>query len=269
MNAVQTLNRISFYNDVTRNARYSFAEIIMAVNDAIFDFIDEKIGKPQNRTPENFQLIQLIREDIHTLITTANPTVTNGTVITNRYYSITPSHINFPADYYTFVTLNMLIDGYTDYSRPTTYNENGPLFKDSFRHPTNTKTYFNEDSTGLKIYRGVGGTVTSSTLEYLRNPVDFTIGTEANLITTGGTLTNALAYLATEISVYNGTTYTIGATITGTGAALTSGQVILTSNTVPIDLPSKTHEEIARRASVILLKNSGAYPSAQAVESQV
>lgn len=269
MNAILTLNRINFYNDVTRNARFSFAEINMAVQDAVFDFIDEKIGDPLSRSPENFQFIQLIREDIHTLISTANPSVTNGTVITNRYYSITPSHINFPADYYTFVTLNLLIDGYTDYSRPTTYNENGPLFKDSFRHPTNLKTYFNEDSTGLKIYRGVGGTVISSTLEYLRNPADFSVGTEANLITSGGTLTNLLAYIATEISVYNAVTYAIGATITGTGAALTSGQVILTSNTTPIDLPAKTHEEIARRASVILLKNVGNIPAAQSVESQV
>lgn len=263
MNPVVTLNRVNFYNDMTRNARFSFAEINQAVNDAIYDFIDEQLGDPLHRDPNNFQFTQMVRENLYNLIKTAALTPTNGTVITNRYYSVTPSHVNFPADYYSFLYLSCTIDGYTDYARPTTYNEKGPLLKDAFRHPTNLKTYFNEDSTGLVIFRGTGGTFSTTSLDYVRNTTDFTIGTESNLINAGGTLTNAVTYYATEISVYNGVTYAIGATITGTGAALTSGQVLPTSVTSPIDLPDKTHETICRNASKLLLGVTANFPQSQ------
>ena len=268
MNSVQTLNQVNFYNDVTRNARFSYAEITMAVNDAIYYFIDEQVGDPLHRDPQNLQFTQLIRENLSTLISTSVITPTNGTVITNRYYSSIPSAITQPATYYTFLTLMCLIDGYTTYARPTNFNEIGPLLQDSFKHPTNSKPYFNETSTGMTIYRGSGGTFTSATLDFIRLATAFSIGTESNLIAAGGTLTNALAYLATEISVYNAVTYAIGSTITGTGAALTSGQCILNSLTNPIDLPVKTHEEICRRASVILLTNIGNIPQAQAIDSE-
>ena len=269
MNSIATLNKINFYGDVTRNGRFTFAEINQAVNDATMAFIDEILGDPEQRTPNNFQLTQSIRTNLENLIKTATITPTNGTVIVNKYYSVTPSHINTPADYYDFIALNNLIDGFTDYSRPTNYSMKGPLFKDSFKHPTNAKTYFNEDATGLQIYRGVGGTYTSATLEYIRNTVDFTIGTEANLIGAGGALVNGLTYIATEISVQNAVTYAVGTSFVALGVLLTSGQVILSTNTSPIDLPAKIHSDICKRAATILLKVSGNIPQSQAVEAEV
>lgn len=272
MNAAQTLNRINFYNDVTRNGRFTFAEITMAVNDAIYYFIDEMVGDPEHRDPRNLQFTQLIRENLQTLITTATPSITTGTVITNRYYSTTPCTIAQPATYYTFLTLNCLIDGYTEYARPTNFNERGPLLSDSFKHPTNKKPYFNENATGLTIYRGVGGTFTSCTLEFIRQVVDFSIGTESNLISAGGTLITGSTYLATEICVQNGTTYVVGTSFVAAGinitTSLTSGQCILASLTTPIDLPTKTHEEICNRAAAILLKNIANVAQSQAIESE-
>lgn len=269
MNSIEVLNRINFYNDVTRNGRFTFAEINIAVQDVVQGFIDEKLGDPSKRSPEYFQAVQVIRDQLYSLIKTVNITPTNGAVITNRYYSVTPSHIDFPADYYDFVTLSPTIDGYTDYARPTTYNEKGPLFKDSFKHPTNIKTYFNEDATGLQIYRGVGGVFTTTTLEYIRNVVPFSVGTEANLIDAGaGVLTNGAVYIATEISVQNAITYPVGTAFTAVGTTLTSGQVILQANTVSIDLPDRDHDEICKRASVALLTVLGNYPASQAVQIQ-
>lgn len=270
MNAIQSLNAINTYADVSRNGRFYFSDINRVVNDNIQAFIDETLGDPEMRIPNNFQLTQSIRNNLRTLIKTAVISPTNGTVVTNKYYSITPSHINLPVDYYDFVTLNNLIDGFTDYSRPTTYNEKGPLFKDSYRHPTNIKTYFNEDATGLLIYRGVGGTFTSSTLEYIRTPVDFTIGTEANLINAGvGVLNNGLSYIATEISVQNSITYSIGTMFTAVGTNLTSGQVILTSLVSPIDLPEKVHSDICKSVAQTLLLISGNLPQSQALDQEI
>jgi hypothetical protein len=270
MNSIQAMTRADFYMDNTRGARYFFADYDKAFNDAIENYIVKTLGTEKQRDPENFQWNQAIRDSLYTLLKNASPSITNGTVITNRYYSATPSHINYPTDYRSFVSLNVLIDSYTDYSRPTTYNEIGPLLKDSFRHPTNKKTYYNEDATGHTIWRGVGGTFTSATLEYIKIPNTFTVGNESQLISPGGAvLVNGLSYIALEISVQNASTYQIGDQFTAIGTALTSGIVILASNTVAIDLPSPVHEEICKMAAEIMLLATANYQASQAVESQV
>lgn len=270
MNSVQTMNRVDFYNDSTRSGRFLFADYNKAVNDAIKTYVDIKLGDETQRDPKNFQWIQQIRDDLYTLLKIATISPTNGTVITNRYFSATPSHILYPTDYFGFVSLNTLIDGFTDYSVPTSYNEIGPLLKDSFRHPTNLKTYYNEDATGHTIWRGVGGTFTSATLEYLKQPLTFSIGSENQIISPGGAvLTNGLSYIAFEISVQNGITYQIGDQFTAVGTALTSGLVILSANTVSIDLPEKAHDDIAKMASAIMLKVTSNYPASEAVQKEI
>lgn len=269
MNAIQLKQRVDFYNNLTHNARFEFSEYNIAFNNAIQQFIDDKMGDEQQRMPENFQWIQSIRSDLYTLIKTSSPTLTDGSTVTNRYYSVKPTTFPFPTDYYDFILLQPVISGITSYSRPTDYNEIGPLMENSFEHPTNEKTYYNENSAGMTIWRGATGTVASATFTYIKQPAVFSIGTESNLINTGGTLTNALVYYATEISVYNAVTYAIGASITGTGAALTSGQVILSTNTVTTDLPERVQEDLCKKCSVVMLKNIGMYDEAAASESQL
>lgn len=270
MNTVEIMTRIDFYNDVTRNARFYFSDYNKAVNDAAQNYIEKRLGDEEQRKPDNFQWIQQIRDELFTLLKVATLSPTNGTVITNRYYSHTPSHVNYPTDYYGFVALNVLIDAYTDYSIPTDYNEIGPLLKDSFRHPTNLKTYYNEDATGLTIWRGVGGTFTSAALEYIKQPITFNMGSEDQLINPGGAvLTNGVSYIATEVSVQNAITYQIGTQFTATGTVLTSGQVIPFAATATLDLPEKAHSDICKAASEIMLLVTSNYPASQAVGQQV
>ena len=267
MNAIATYERITFYIDLPRTARFYRQQVNDAVNDAIREYIDEKMGDDENRNPENFQWVQTVRDELYTIIAEATPLITNGTVITNKYYSTTPSTVAFPTDYYTFVMLLCTIDSYTDYAIPTKYNELGPLFKNSFTHPTNEQFYYNEKSTGITVWRGVGGTFSSAQLTYIKIPTPYNCGYENQLLGASSLLTNTKEYYATEVSVYSGTTYQIGQTITGTGAALTSGQVIAASDTSPIALPEKTQEEIARRASKILLKSIGQPEQAAVIDS--
>jgi hypothetical protein len=270
MNSIQSMTRADFYLDVTRNGRFFFSDYNKAFRDAIRIFIEEKLGDEKERDPENFQWNQAIRDSLYNLIATNSPTITNGTVINTRYYSVTPSTFPLPTDYYAFVSLNVLIDSFTNYSRPTSFNELGPLIQDSFRHPTNQKTYYNETNVGFTVWRGTGGTFTSATLTYLRAPADFSVGAESQLIAPGGAvLTNGQSYIAVEISVQNSVTYQIGDQFTAVGTGLTSGLVILAANTVPIDLPPSTHEEIAKRAAEIMLLTTANYQASQAVESQV
>lgn len=253
MNSIQCKNKIDFYNNLSKAARYYRFEYDDAWNIATDQFLSARLGPASQRTPE---LYQQIRDDIYTLEKSAAVTFTPSTVLTNKYYSILPATGPYPADYRDFLLLMTLIDGYTTYARPTDYSKQGPLFENSFMHPTNDKPYFSYQTTGLSLFRENSGTLTSATLSYIKHPATFTIGLETQLINGGPavTLTNAAVYYATEESVYNGVTYIIGATITGSGAQiLTSGQVILASNTTPSDLPSKVHEELCLLTSKIML----------------
>ncbi len=259
MNAIQIKSKIDFYNNLSKSARFYRFEYDDAFNIATDQYLTARLGDASTRTPE---LFQQVRDELYTLVKTATVTFTPGTALTNRYYVVLPATGPAPTDYRDFMLLMCLIDGYTTYARPTTYNELGPLFENSFMHPTNEKPYFTYQTTGLSLYRENSGTLTSATLTYIKEPATFTIGLDTQLINGGPavTLTNAAVYYATEQSVYNGVTYIIGATITGSGAQLlTSGQVILASNTTTSDLPARAHEELCILTSKIMLGTTANY----------
>lgn len=266
MNAIASMLRSEFYLDVTRNARFPFSDFNKAFNDVIRVFIDQQFFGDK----AGFQMNQEVRSNLYTLIKSSSPAITTIGTVTTEYGSYTQNHVDFPADFYEFICAEPLIDGYKNYCRPTTYNELGPLLQNTFRKPTNKKTYYNEDSTGLTIYRGVGGVFTSINLEYIKEPAIFSVGTEANLISAGGAvLTNATVYIAVDDSVHNGITYLGGTQFTSVSTALTSGTVILASLTTPIELPDNVHEIINKMVSVLLLKTTSDYSKSQAVESEV
>lgn len=239
--------------DTTRNARFSFLDYAKAVNDAIQKFINDRFGDIEHNNPYTFEFTQAIRDELFTLIKTATPTVTNLSNKVNDYYTIGVSRITYPSDYYDLISWTTTIDSVETFARPTTYNELGPLCEDSLKYPTNKRTYYLEDATGYKFYRGTTGTLTVS-IEYLKTPATFSLGIDSNLIDEGvGVLTAGETYIATEISVHNLITYKPGDTFTVVAqTTLTSGQVILASNTTTCDLPAKTHETIAKMAAEIL-----------------
>lgn len=270
MNAIELKNRVDFYLDMTRVPRFTFAEYNIAVNDTIEKFVSEMVGDPNHRTPENVQWVQQIRDDLYTLVKNATgPTITNGTPITTEYYTAGVATFPNPTDYYAFLALSGIIASKTIPAYPTNYNEETELINDSFKHPTDTKIYYNENSSGFRVLKGTA-TLSSVNLTYIKTPATYSCGAETQLIdgVPAVTLTNLATYYATQVSVYNGVTYLVGATITGSGVQLlTSGQVILTSNTTPCDLPDRTHEEIAKRAAATMLLSTANYPAAQAVNS--
>lgn len=270
MNAIELKNRVDFYLDMSRAARFTFDEYNIAVNDTIEKFTSSTLGDPSQRTPDNFQWVQQLRDDLDTLIKEHAAVLTSGTAITTRYYTTGVTTFPFPTDYYGFVSLTAIISSKTIYGRPTNYNELGPLLEDSFRHPSDVKIYYNEKNRAFTIYRGSTAPA-SAILTYIKIPATYSCGSENQLIDGGPavTLTNGSVYYATELSVYNGVTYQIGATITGVAGLvyLTSGQVILASNTTACDLPPRTHEEIAKRAAATMLLTTANYPASQAVTS--
>ncbi len=252
MNAIQLLTRVQFYCDVTRNARYERYEIDTAVNDYMAMFIDqivENMAADENRTI-SFQSEQVITDKLYTLQKTQTAAPTADVAL-------------YPADYFMLTSLFPTIAGASPYARPTTQNKLGPLLDEAFDPPSDTMPFYLQQTTGFKIYHGTG-TITSVDLNYVKLPVTFTIGTDSQLINAGaGVLTNATSYIATEVSVHNGITYNVGTQFTSANTNLTSGQVILASNTVTCELPEKTHEEISKGAASLLLGVVTDFPKSQ------
>lgn len=267
MNSIELQSRIDFYNNLTSSARFTRQMYDIAVNDAMMEYIDEQFGDDDNADPKNFQWVQQIKDNLYTLIAATAPVVTPGVIITTPYSTVGTATFPNPADYKNLIYLQTTIGGITSYSRPTTFNEIGPLLQDSFKKPTNSKLYHIESSTGYTLYKGSTGTVTVVML-YLKIPATFTIGDESQIITSGGTLVNLSVYYATEISVYAGTTYYMGDSITGTGAVLTSGAVILASNTTTCALPPETHEKIAKLSSSKMLATISDIEQSAAIQNE-
>lgn len=238
MNAIQIANLADTYLDVTRNARFQRQEYDNAVNNAMTNFMDDILDDYKNKYKVSFQSNQTISDDLATLQKTQTAAPTANVAL-------------FPIDYYFLTSLFVTIGGSTTYCRPTNQNELGPLLEDTFRKPSDTKPYYLETSTGFRIYHG-SGTITSADLNYLKTPANFTIGTDQQLITSGGTLVAGSSYIAVDISVENSITYQIGTQFTAGTVTLTSGTVILASNTTTVDLPIKTHQQIAKMAAEIL-----------------
>ena len=251
MNAIQIDGRIEFYLDATRNARYGRLEKSGAVNDAIKKFIDDRFGDKENKNPYSFEFTQVVRDELFTLIKQGTPTVTNLANRTNDYYTIGISRITNPTDYYDLISWDTTIDGIQTFARPTIYNELGPLLEDSLKYPTNKRTYYLEDATGYRFYKGTTGTLTVN-IEYVKTPATFSMGTDNQLISPGNNLIFGLDYIAVEESVNNLITYQPGQLFTAGAINLVSGQVILASNTTTTDLPNKVHEIIAKMAADIL-----------------
>ncbi len=253
MNAIQVANKVTFYTNRTKGNRYYFQEINDAVNDAIMKKIDSITNTDNPDRLKGIDRIQVMRDELWTLI---KPSVSVPTIIGLYNENVTINHINFPSDYQVFAALTVTIDGIQQYGKDTNYNERGPLLDCSFRRPTNEKVYCLEDKTGLLIYRGVIGSITSASLDYIKIPLDFNMGNEANLINLGtGVLTINTSYIAYEDSVYNGILRQSGTLFSTNGVLtnLTSGQVILASLLTTIELPDKTHNEICKIAASILL----------------
>jgi len=213
MNAILIKENVDLLIDRSRNARFSYNQYNLAgrfaQNKLFLQFRDDEIG---------------VRESLFTLIKTSTPTLTTTTA-TSTY---TINHFNYPADYEYFSGIDVFVDGVLTEVVPLANDEENKMLLNTFKIPNKRKTYHLEDGTGYKIYGPPTGVITAS-FTYLITPSDVYTGNEANQLNAGATLTNLIVYVAIEQSVYNAVTYNPGDSITGTGATLTSGQVILNS----------------------------------------
>jgi hypothetical protein len=241
MNAIQQLTAISILNDREGSARFLDEQYMYAINAAIGMIIDDRTDNIKKPKRYSFESVQRVRDELYTLVP---PTV-----------SIAPvgNILAYPADYNHFLKLQCTIDGVTKYSRPTNYNESGPLLENPWKKPSNTKTYFEQNVSGFNILRGATGTFTAGLLDYIKIPDTVSIGNDSNKINPGASvLVPGQVYVAYEDAVHAGATYVVGTVFTASVVSLTSGIVILNSVVVNCNLPVKLHEEVNRLASAIM-----------------
>lgn len=241
--------------DVTRNARFQRYEYDNAFNSAIKNFIDSITGTEAEGV-SNYQINQIYQDNLYSLQKTQSAAPSSDIAL-------------FPADYRSLDSIFATIGGISYYCRPTTQNKLGPLLIDSFRKPSDTKPYYLQNTTGFTIYHGAG-TITNVDLNYIKSPAIFSIGKDSQLIAAGiGVLTVGLSYIATDPSVQNGVQYNIGDQFTAAVTTnLTSGTVILFSNTLTTDLPEKVQEQIAKEASSIMSGNVSDFNRSAFAEKQ-
>lgn len=176
-----------------------------------------------------------VRKYLYTLKTDSTPSFT--TLQTTANYIV--NHIDYPSDYYYFQVMNIFVGGELAEVAPTDDAQLNRQLQNTFTAPTNKYIFQREDATGWKIYRGTTGTPTCE-LTYLKEPSDFYIGNETDLIDEGtGVLTILSNYTAVAQSEHNGVVYNPGDSFTAANADLTSGQVILTSILVDSNLPEQ------------------------------
>lgn len=217
------------------------------------------------------QYIQENSDQIDTLFATATPAITNGTAITTKVGSFIPTTFAKPADYHSFVSLRMVIDSVSRPAKPADYNEINEFMDSVFLQPTNDEPYYVATATGWTLYRGSTGSVGSANLVYLKTPATFVFGKPSQIINEGiGVLTTISTYIALETgTVHNGTTYNSGDSFSsGVVINLTSGSVILASNTTTCDLPAKVHETIAKLASSYMMGAISSFDKSAFVEKE-
>jgi hypothetical protein len=228
MNAIQQLTAISILNDRESSARFLDEQYMYAINSAIGMTIDDRIDNIKKPKRYSFESVQRVRDELYTLVP---PTL-----------SITPTGntLAYPSDYNHFLKLQCTIDGVTLYSRPTNYNESGPLLENPWKKPSNTKTYFDQNESGFTILRGATGSFTTGLLDYIKIPDTVSIGQESDKITAGAlVLTAGVSYIVYEDAVHVGATYVTGTVFTASATSLTSGIVIPNSVIVNCNLPVK------------------------------
>lgn len=249
------LERIAELNDRVKSARHSDRLYMNSINDATEMIISKRIDPIKTGERYSVQSAQRVRDELYTLVKRAIGTPASDIV-------------PIPADYKSYLLLNVAISDEYLGCTPTNYNQESELLDDPFAKPADDQLYFNERETGFRVFHG-DTAIGDYELWYLKNPAVVSIGQPRDKIVTGGTLTNATVYYAYDISVYNGTTYYPGEAITGTGAALTSGTVIIGTKLINSDLPSALQDEVVRLASAIMMGTVENYNKQQTLNNDV
>lgn len=256
-NALQMWDRVLELCDRTKN-RYSDRAVIDSINEAIEMIITKRIEPIKTGERYSVQYTQRLRDELSALI--PEP-AEDGLEDDNIAI--------YPEDYKYLLSLWVSAESIWYICKPTSYNQEGELDKDPFAAPSGEQIYFTEFETGFRIIFGDDIVPSDFRMYYIKNPTIVTFGYERDKKIAGATLTNAVVYYVYEEAVYGGNTYYAGETITGTGAALTSGTVVPASVVQNSELSSALQDEVCNLAAAILSGQIDDYNKKQSLSNDV
>jgi hypothetical protein len=195
-------------------------------------------------TGYSFQSVQRLRDELRSLII-SSALIPTGNIIT------------YPADYRHELLLQVTIDGEVKGSRPTTYDELESIRMNPFEKPDIDHVRHLESGQNAEIFYGTFGVFSTSTLHYIKQPVDVFRGTTPITASPSALTVGTLYYVEVGPVTHNSITYQVGQTFTAVNNTLTgAGSVVVIVNS---ELPENMHEEQARIAASILAGDSADY----------
>lgn len=190
----------------------------------------------------NFESVMRVRNELSSI-------VRSDVAIAFDVYGMAPK----PSDFMYILGLRVDINGRRCHCEPMDLNEYGPHLKNSLVRPTAAIPKWIEDSS-INVKFGGGSAILASMgyISYIKKPSLVSSGSE---IDSTGAVDNAREYMVLSGTItYDGLSYSVDQTFVGsaTTAFTGSGTIAMMNNT---DLGFHLHEEVCRRASVILMGN--------------
>jgi len=255
LNVIQLHNEIKSQIDFVNNPRFPSRDYDRAINLSIEEIVNDRYDNIKNVKNYSFDSVQRVKDELRTLVTKTSPTSPTGDVV------------SFPVSYKHLLHLLVTLDGIDVASRAISFDELTGILNNSYTEPDADNPVFTEDVNGLTVYHG-SSSFTSSVLTYLKTPDIVSAGLERQQIVTGsGVIVTSSVYLVvTDGTTHNSVVYESGETFIAANTNLTSGQVVLQSNTTDTDLPDILHQEISKRAAALLEGWVGEFDSKKSLE---
>lgn len=265
MNVVQLHERVRFWVDIVGSTRFESQDIDNALNVAIANKVRESYdqNRPMNRS-DAFQRIQRVRDELGPLVKKAVDG--DGLTVTDNFASITAS------DYGWLLAMRIMPDQESVWyeARPLTYNRKNILQKNPFRRirkVPSRNVYYNELDGDFEITIYEGNIINDIEIYYLATPAIINYGLEYD--DTKSFTNGDVVYVVRENTLYAGTYYKIGDTITIATPNLSIDEGLVVFDYVNCDVRSTAHEEISRRAAINLLLTANEYEKAKSLREEI
>jgi len=242
-NLLELYNRTLFHVNRRRSARFHRnRDLDQAINTAKTDILNDRYDPIRRERKYSFEAFQRIKSELSSLVmadTLLNP-VSNA--------AAKPS--DFMYDVGMFVSIN---NGRIKWSENLQFLEKGPSSENSMERPSTGYPKHMESSVGFIFKIGGGSnTVTQAYLDYIRRPIDVVSGPELSS-STALEINTQYGVVNSSTVTYDGSVYSRDQVFTtdGVTTAFTGSGILVKLSA--IDFPEHLHEDLARRAAVIIL----------------
>jgi hypothetical protein len=274
MNILKIHDMVKFWIDEYQSPRQEDAEIDSAIWSAAKQMTEERYdGSRLNHMGDTYDNSQRVRDELYTLVRKTSKLGLDA-IDLNADFRMLISDL--PDDYKYLLAFEITDDDATAavLLEPWRVVEAVPidwkrdwLIRNPYRKPKATgpftRDYYEQSATSFQIY--TEGVPERAFLEYLAEPVENFIGTEHSTSPSPSSTVEAIA-ASDDCTVY-GTPYAYG-----TQHQISSGSTITGTwqiNIINTDLPDTLHDELAKKAAILLLERVDLVQKAQLFQQEI